>query len=1057
LSLSEPKYAFVAGELDPKLIRPDMEQYRYGADKMRNVYLQPQGGFIRAPGWDFHVALDSYDVVDRITHTNLKRIPLSYSPATSSDIYVVAITTRGEYEFFTPLVAELDYTLSGSTITLTTKVASQYPGISTTGASGTAEFYVVDLTSTAPAPDTEGVKVIEFKFSLGQEYTLVFLPFMIQIFRRVAGVWTLQSTENFPAPSVSVPKITTTQQLDSLLIFGHQFPTQHLQRKGSHTDWEVTDWVFKNIANKTFFDTPQAGKLLPSAYSWVQGYYSGSPEQWTNEVAHQENMALYNFSTGNTLSMYLNGEETTAFEYNTTATAVTSHQVVLTTTGLTGNFLIQLKKDNAVWLSTGTIVRDASGATTATNIQTALNAHAYAGGGVTVVNSATNQFTITFAGADTGALWSFRLFYEDEDTPIVRGDVTDYLEVTQIGYPISNEMQVNMTEAIYALEGVTSPPLVVKDTNLTYTIILIGEGDDSREWLFLEGQAVRWSDPSNYVTFVPLVKGKPATEASFSTKGWFPRGYPRCGGFFQGRLWVAGTTELPQFLFGSRVNAPEDFDSTEVIDGWGIEVEGDTNSVAAFFQMKIGRHLQLFSDDAEFYVPVDSTRTAITPSNISLRRTTNKGTIEGLNLAESDGSTLFIQRDGRALHEFTYTDGEEAYSTSNLGALAPHLLVAPLDMTYQVSQDITVTNLLYVVTSAGDLAVFHYLKDGNVRGWCSRSTEGGFKAIERVADNVVAIVSRNIDGAGGKLYLEEQNYSSHVDCGKVASGVSVTSVSSGISHLDGEEVDIMVDGVYYGRQVLASGTVNFLNHDGSARTVTSYEIGLPFPIVDGGDAQVWVRTLPFFTDDIRGSSMNRKVKIYRVDASVLNTQTLRVRHDFDKEYPARNQITQMDFTGFLGADTYQLSVNGENTGVITYSATPATNITNITSALEALGLLSPGDVVVTTLSGASDQMVITFQAGAAGKPYTLTPMVVSGSGALNLTNQVLGRVALRPRDNAMVFIDDTSNAFDSTGTKFSGDLRVEGLLGYSKRGQISFTQNIPGDLNVTNVIMQART
>lgn len=1051
------KPALVAGEFDPKLLRPDMEQHQYGASKMRNVYLQPQGGFLRAPGWDFHDILVSHDVVDRITQGILLRLTLPYAPATSSDIYVVAINVRNGVEHFTSLEPELDYTVVGTVLTFNLALTQEFPGISSSPTPGTAEFYVVDLTSTDDAPDTEAVKALEFSFSLTQKYLFVFLPFLVHIYQKESGSWNLKASVNIPSPSETIPKITITQQLDSMLVFCNQFPTQHIQRRGSDTDWKVDEWLYNNIADKTFFDTAQAGLLLPPAYSYISGFFGDlPPNQWLPEQNHQESIVFDGFASPSNFSIFVDGVETGPIVYDTGATAATSHQLIFTTTGFTGNFLIQLKKDNAVWLSTLNIVRDASDATTATNIQTALNAHAYTLAGVTVVNSAANEFTITFAGADAGFLWSFRAFHEDEDTPLFLGGTKEYLEITQIGYPISEETQVNITEAIFALDKVNSPPLVVFNTSDSFIIAMTGDQDELKEWFFLEGLA---SVAGKTNTFVTAQKGKPATEAAFSTRGVSPRGFPRAGGFGQGRLWVCGSTELPQFLLSSIIGDPEDFDATEILDNFGIEVEGDTNSVAAFYQIKFGRHIQLFSDEAEFYVPVDTTRETITPTNISIQSSkTNKGTIEGLNVVESDGSSLFIQRDGRALLEFAFTQADVDYSVSNLGAFVPHILIDPIDLTYQVSQDITVANLLYVVIGAGDLLIFHYLKDGNVRGWTHRETEGDFKSIERIGDDVVAIFGRDIDGAGGKLFLEEQNYLSHVDSGKIEQGVSVTTVNSGISHLNGEEVDIMADGAYYGRETLSAGTINFVDNQGAPRTVSSYEVGLPFPIVDGGDGHVWVQTLPAALEDRNGSVMANKVQVMRVDGSVEDTQNLRVRADQDRNFPALDQTTQMDFdANFLDADTYQLTINGENSGVITFSTTPATNITNIKSALEAMSLFSSGDVVVTTLSGASDQMVIAFQAGAAGTEYVMTPSVVTGTGVLDLTDKQTGREAIRARDNTVLFPNDKSDLFDSTGLKYSGDFRVEGLLGYSKRGQVSLTQNVPGDLNVTNLIMQVRT
>lgn len=1046
--------ALTAGEVDPKILRPDMEQYGYGADKVRNAYLQPQGGVVRAPGWDFHAVVQSYDTVDQITSGASRSITLSYTPSSIDDIYVVGITTRNGVEFTSALRPILDYTLSGAVITVNSDLDDDFPGL----ASSNAEFYVVDLTSLVDASDANNVKLVKFKFSLNQQYALVFLPFLIHIYKKDAGTWTLQSTENIPATNDVVAKLTFTNQLDSLLIFAGQIPTQHLQRKGSDTDWEVSEWLYKNMANKTFFDTPVNSYTVPPTPSWLPGYWRYGAYKWTKEQYHEEALGFYNISNNNTISLYVNGVETAPITVDGSHTAITNHTAILKLTDNTGTFDIQLRKNNSDWFATlavGGITRAASDATTATNIQTALNNHIYTAGGVTVVVSDPNEFTITFAGGDAGFLWSMRLFYDDEDAPIVDGGVEDYLEITQIGYPTATQTQVNLTEAIYAMDSVTSPPMVSEvSAGTTYHVLMVGEGDDRKEWFFLDGPGTAWDGPDKYITPITVLRGKPPQEATFSTRGEFPRGYPRAGRFLQGRLWVAGSIELPQFAWASRIGDPEDFDASNTEDAFGIEVEGDTNSVAAFYQMNAGRHLQLFSDDGEFYIPVDITREAITPTNVTLRRTTNKGTVEGLNVAEVDGATLFVQRDGKSFNEFVYTNNEEAYTISNVGAFAPHLINDPVDLAVQVSSDIDVATMLYLTLSSGDVAIFHYLRDGNVRGWSLRSTEGGFKAIEEIEDEAVAIVSRDLNGAGSKLYLEEQNFDSHVDCGKVATGVSVSTVNSGISHLNGEEVDIMADGVYYGRETVSGGTINFTYNDGSARTVTSYEIGLPFPVVDGGDGHVWVRTLPLALQTNQGTLMGEKNKVDRVDISVVDTQHLRVRHDYDRNYPAKDQITQLDFTGFSNADTFQLTVNGENTSVITYSTTPATNASNIQTALESLSILGVGDVTVTDLSGASDQMVLTFGGNAAGTLFDITPSVGSSSGTVDATNKTTGSPAIRARDNTVILIGDDSDLFD--GPLYSGDLRVEGFLGYTKRGQVSFTQNVPGSLNITNITMQVR-
>ena len=56
------KTTFTSGELDPLLQgRMDLKAYRNGADKMRNVVVQPQGGFRRRPGLQ-HLELLPYQL-----------------------------------------------------------------------------------------------------------------------------------------------------------------------------------------------------------------------------------------------------------------------------------------------------------------------------------------------------------------------------------------------------------------------------------------------------------------------------------------------------------------------------------------------------------------------------------------------------------------------------------------------------------------------------------------------------------------------------------------------------------------------------------------------------------------------------------------------------------------------------------------------------------------------------------------------------------------------------------------------------------------------------------
>jgi len=418
---------------------------------------------------------------------------------------------------------------------------------------------------------------------------------------------------------------------------------------------------------------------------------------------------------------------------------------------------------------------------------------------------------------------------------------------------------------------------------------------------------------------------------------------------------------LPQTLWGSRSGNVEDFDSSRVDDDYGIEIDGDTDSVTAFINLYSGRHLILLSDSAEFYVPTSDINIAITPTNISLRRTSRRGSKEGIRAVETDGAILFLQRGGRALRELLFDELEISYTTTDLASLAPHLLPAPKDMAYRSTIDLDNTNYIYVVDEDGTMAVLNRQRAENVNAWILASTQGFYEAVATVQDKVYVAVAREIVLGTIEIFLETLDDNLLVDAGVQDSGVSVTSVSSGISHLNTQTVEIIVDGEFYGREILSGGTINFVDLQGNPLTVTSWQIGLPFPTVDDGDGETWVRTMPLILQGEGGSaSFGDKIRVMSVDFSLLDTRHLRVRHDFEEDEAVVDHVEQIFFDSFSNLDTYKLRVDGELTASITYSTTASTNETNIQAAIRNLTVTSATGVTVAEFGSGNDEYRITF-------------------------------------------------------------------------------------------------
>jgi len=177
---------------------------------------------------------------------------------------------------------------------------------------------------------------------------------------------------------------------------------------------------------------------------------------------------------------------------------------------------------------------------------------------------------------------------------------------------------------------------------------------------------------------IPVFDFGSGNEATWSDA----RGWPRCGSFFQGRLWAAGSTGRPSTIFASKSGDEQDFQEGTG-DDFGIEVTANVSSNQknpTFLTINIGPHLQFFADSAEFYIP-KSVDTAITPGNVALRQATDFGSIGGMPVVNVAGATYFVERSRRVIREFVFSEVENNYVGNNASLLSQHLLIGVKDLT----------------------------------------------------------------------------------------------------------------------------------------------------------------------------------------------------------------------------------------------------------------------------------------------------------------------------------------------------------------------------------------
>ena len=335
------------------------------------------------------------------------------------------------------------------------------------------------------------------------------------------------------------------------------------------------------------------------------------------------------------------------------------------------------------------------------------------------------------------------------------------------------------------------------------------------------------------------------------------KGWPRTVTFHQGRLYFGGSRSRPSTIWGSKVALFFDFEPVEGLDDDAVEATLDTNTFNAITDIISGRDLQIFTTGGEFAVIQDNIA-AITPSSFFLSTTSRNGSKEGIRVQQLESGILFMQRQGKALSEISYSDTTLSYITSKISLLSGHLLKNPtsMDIRRAVATD---ENDLLLITNAddGSITAYSLLRAQNVIAPSEFTTTGSFLDVG-VDITDIYVVTKRTDSGSDKYYVEVFDDNSLTDCGVVGT----TSATASMAHLEGATVNCISDGyVELNQTVPGGGTVTFTNPP-----TASSECGLPI--------DVEIKTMPLETKMQSGTRIGFKKRIVEVNALLFETQNI---------------------------------------------------------------------------------------------------------------------------------------------------------------------------------------
>lgn len=211
-------------------------------------------------------------------------------------------------------------------------------------------------------------------------------------------------------------------------------------------------------------------------------------------------------------------------------------------------------------------------------------------------------------------------------------------------------------------------------------------------------------------------------------------------------------------------------------------------------------------------------------------------------------TTLFVERHGRTISEFTYDYAYDSYKTSDITVLAPHLTESYSITTWAYQQ--TPDSIVWCTRSDGVLLGLTYQREHKVVGWHRHYTDGAFQAVccipGQSREDEVWVIVRRVIGSVYKYYLEKMaprpvrgtypfglcfldsfvTYPSGSADSYYANPMTQTSTAtdtvSGLGHLEGEEVIVLANGLVLPPVTVSGGSITLEDE------YTNMVIGIPY-------------------------------------------------------------------------------------------------------------------------------------------------------------------------------------------------------------------------------------
>lgn len=727
---------------------------------------------------------------------------------------------------------------------------------------------------------TKQSRLIPYIFSRSQSYILEFGNLYMRVYKDGAQVQVSGSPYEIVTPytEAMLADLDYVQGADTMFIAHQSVPITRVRRFG-HSDWRLDEAPFIHqpayeIGHRPATTLTLSASTVGTARTATAGAASFLPADIGRSITASGGIAVIQSLTSSTVAVV---EITSAFNatsFASQAWLIAGTPIAPVTPSQAGPVgdLVSLKIGEAGASGAGKAINsmvyyiEAFGAPR--RIAVACTAHGYTAGQTVVISGATPT---AFNG-----------------TWVISGATTDYF-------------------SIYADLGAASFTASVPGTVTRSASTGVGgwREEDIGSYVALNGGIVRIDAVISDRVVTGTIQKVMTAAIQAQIDGWTLKqpawnavdGYPRTVTLNSQRLFAAGSPGFPQMIWGSEIGNTLNFLS-DVDDDDALAYNLDSREVNPIAYLPSNRALMALTYGGEFTI-FGGQEKPITPTNIQVNAQSTFGC--ALVRPILIGNQLFyIQRDGKVLRAASYQLESDAYISPDISKLSKHLMTSPIiSIAYQQSP----YSCIWMVREDGKAISITIDNEENVIAWAWHETDGLIESIACIPgadgdDQLWAVVKRTINSATVR-YVERMDDTVHTDASLTGTAGVATTAWSGLTHLEGETVKVVADGIPITDCVVTAGAIT------TEVAALSVEIGLPY-----------TPTVSMLTPELPGplgTSQGKAMRISKATAYLLETVGCHINGD-PVEFRSLDTPETLDTPVAPFTGTHELSILGWNKG-----------------------------------------------------------------------------------------------------------------------------------------------